>query len=130
MKTINISVTGRLFEYWWCYFRYDGQNCFDVGSFKDGHGDGFYNNTCILLGCRNPACVDKVTSVSQCDPAIVTLKDNRYYTTHGNATVVCGRKPMSVSEAQSVGMEIGSTASTLPSDKEIVEMARMMLAEF
>lgn len=62
---------------------YDGQNCFDVGSFKPGHGDGYWNNTCIIMGCRNPTCVDKVTSVSQCDPSIVTLKDNRYYTTHG-----------------------------------------------
>ena len=69
---------------------YDGQNCFDVGSFKPGHGDGFFNNSCIIMGCRNPTCVDKVTSVSQCDPSIVTLKDNRYFTTHGNATMQKG----------------------------------------
>ena len=88
---------------------YDGQNCFDVGSFKPGHGDGFWNNTCIIMGCRNPTCVDKVTSVSQCDPDIVTLRDNRYFTTHGNATISCGGKMLSVTEAQAVGMEKGST---------------------
>ena len=82
------------------------------------------------MGGRNPSCVDKVTSVSQCDPDIVTLKDNRYYTTHGNATISCGHTPMSVHDAQRHGMELGSSAATLPSDAEIVEMARTMLDQF
>ena len=107
---------------------YDGQNCFDVGSFEPGHGDGFFNNSCIIMGCRNPTCVDKVTSVSQCDPSIVTLKDNRYFTTHGNATIQCGGKMLSVAEAQQQGMEEGSTAGPIPSDEEIVGMAKAMLA--
>ena len=109
----------------------DGQNCFDVGSFKPGHGDGFYNNSCIILGCRSPGCVDKVTSVSQCDPTIVTLKNNKYYTTHGNATIACGNKGgLSVAEAQAVGMELGSTAAKLPSDDEIVAMAKAVLTKW
>jgi hypothetical protein len=57
------------------------------------------------------------TLVSQCDPTIVTLKNNKYYTTHGNATIKCGGTPMSVAECQTHGMEIGSTAAKLPSDE-------------
>ena len=109
---------------------YDGQNCFDVGSFKPGHGDGYYNNTCLIMGCRNPSCVDTTTSVSQCDPSIVTLKHNKYYTQHGNATIKCGRTPMSIAECHTKGMEMGSTAATLPSDVEIVAMAKDFLAQF
>ena len=52
---------------------YDGQNCFDVGSFVKGHGDGYYNNTCLIMGCRNPSCVDTTTSVSQVYPDSLVL---------------------------------------------------------
>merc|ERR1712228_652228 len=41
---------------------YDGQNCINVGDFKKGLGDAFYNNTCISgmskfgksSGCGSP----------------------------------------------------------------------------
>ena len=81
-------------------------------------------------GLPHPNRVHRVTSVSQCDPKIVTLRNNQYYTTHGNATISCGRKGMSIAEAQEVGMELGSTASKLPSDNEIVAMAKAMLAKW
>ena len=35
---------------------------------------------------------------------------------------------LSVEEAQAVGMEKGSSAGTIPSDEEIVAMAKAMLA--
>ena len=106
---------------------YDGQNCFDVGSFEPGHGDKYYNNTCVVMGCRNPSCVDKVTSVAQCDPSIVTLKNNKYFTLHGNATVKCGGNMDSIEQAQKKGMEIGSTYGKLPTDKEIVAFAQALI---
>jgi hypothetical protein len=46
--------------------RYDGQRCINLGGdFKPGHGDAFYNNTCIVglggglrkpSGCGDPSC--------------------------------------------------------------------------
>lgn len=108
------------------------QNCFDVGQFVPGHGDGYYNNTCVVLGCRNPACVDKVTSVAQCDPSIVTLHSNKYYTTNGNATVVCGGAAYTVGSGalQAKGMEKGSTAGPIPTDEEIIAFARTLIETF
>jgi hypothetical protein len=40
--------------------------------------------TCIFWANRTPFSPGlQVTSVAQCDPSIVTLRDNRYFTTHG-----------------------------------------------
>lgn len=58
----------------------------------------------------------------------IARKHNRYYTTHGNATIKCGGQMLSVAQAQSKGMEEGSSAGTIPSDDEIVAMAKAMLA--
>ena len=46
----------------------------------------------------------------------------------GNATIQCGGKMLSVEEAQAVGMEKGSSAEKIPTDEEIVAMAKAMLA--
>eukprot|EP01046_Picozoa_sp_COSAG06_P014500 COSAG06_NODE_901_length_11650_cov_7.150203_7_plen_84_part_00 len=56
----------------------------------------------------------------------VTRHDGTRWT--GNATIQCGGKMLSVEEAQAVGMEKGSSAGTIPSDEEIVAMAKAMLA--
>jgi hypothetical protein len=72
---------------------YDSQNCFNVGGFKDGHGDQIYENHCFIYnGCRHPekyGC-DDVATVSQCSKGSpLLMHDNNYYTTHGNASVKC-----------------------------------------
>ena len=109
-----------------------------------GHGDGFFNNTCLVgvggrrkpSGCGDPSCfdsaeasgLDMIGGVSQCDPEYVDMRDNRYFSPHGNATLKCGGRPLSIPEVQSSkGIEIGSTFGVLPSDEEIVEWARGIL---
>ena len=80
-----------------------------------GHGDGFYNNTCLAgvggmrkpSGCGDPSCfvmpatdLDDVGHVGQCDPSIIKLGGNKYYTPNGNATLSCGGRKVSIAQAQ------------------------------
>lgn len=121
-------------------YPYDGQNCVNIGGFLKGHGDGFYNNTCLVgiggkrkpSGCGDPSCfvtaatgLDNVGGVSQCDPAFVNFHDNKYFSPNGNATLNCGGKALSIPEVQKKhGIEIGSTFAALPTDQEIIAWAK------
>ena len=107
---------------------YDGQNCFNVADFKEGHGDVFRNNTCVINGCRDAGCVDRVSHVAQCNAEIVHLAGNRYYTLHGNASIECGGGVISLTEAQKKKLELGSTAAKLPSDATMLQWAGDMLS--
>ena len=110
---------------------YDGQNCYNVGNFKKGDGDVFSNNTCVIIGCNNPKCVDKVGQAAQCDSDTVSLSMNAYYTQHGNASLTCGGKSYTVKEAQAtLGLEKGSTWDVLPKDEEMVKWAKARLAKW
>merc|ERR1712025_488523 len=85
---------------------YDGQNCVNLGSFKKGHGHAFYNNTCVsgvdqwgwssgsgspvdVDHSRKPPNMNHVGSIAQCDPNIVEIHDNQYYSPDGNASIRC-----------------------------------------
>ena len=46
---------------------YDSQNCYNVATFHDGHGDTFFGNHCIILGCRNVDCEDVIVEAAQCN---------------------------------------------------------------
>ena len=121
-------------------YPYDGQNCVNIGGFLRGHGDGFYNNTCLVgvggmrkpSGCGDPSCfvkqatdLDNVGGVSQCDPDYVSIGNNTYYSPNGNATLNCGGKAMSIPEVQKQhGIELGSTFDTFPTDAEIIQWAQ------
>jgi len=109
---------------------YDGQNCVNVGSFSEHHGDAFVNNTCVLLDCRSPDCVDKVGHVAQCEPSKVTLAANDYYTQHGNASLECGTNVLTVAQVQAKGLELGSTAAKLPSDATLLGWAEARVGKW
>ena len=110
---------------------YDSQNCVNVGSFRDGHGDTFANNSCVILGCAKPQCEDQLGHVAQCDPSKVHLAANRYYTAHGNASLDCGAAGMlSLAQAQARGLEHGSTAAKLPDEDELLAWARVRVAKW
>jgi hypothetical protein len=114
---------------------YDGQNCLNSWNFVPGHQDEHYNNTCVVMGARNPHDVDMV--INQGDggvcgggPDAMRVHDNRYYTTHGNASVICGGPwGMRIEDlrAKFPAFEARSTASTLPSADEVLQWARDVL---
>ena len=124
---------------------YDGSNCINVGGFKAGIGDAFFNNTCISgigewdmgSGCGSPACanhshkvpeMDVVGQVSECDTNYTALKTNRYFTPHGNASLRCGGKVTAIADVQrSFDNEVGSTSSALPSADQALGWAAVMV---
>lgn len=122
---------------------YDGQNCMNGGNFPAGHEDEWHHNTCILTGCRGSPrsnhhgpCEEQIGHLT-CDSSSVTalkasmqhgwqLHDNRYYTVLGNASLPCG---ITVADAAAggSGVEANSSSHTLPTDAQLVAMARMTL---
>ena len=109
---------------------YDGQNCINIGSFVAGHGDVLVNNTCVVTGASNPEAADRVSHVAQCDPKVVTIKNNRYFTQHGNATMTCGNKDLTLADAQTTrGIELGSTSDVIPEAETILGWARAILGQ-
>ena len=123
---------------------YDGQNCMNGGNFPAGHEDGWFDNHCIITGCRGSdsrsdhhgACEESIGhfSCNAASPSTLRqsmnhswkLRNNTYYTHRGNATLPCG---ISVREAAAggSGVEQGSRALGLPTDAELVAMARSVL---
>ena len=58
------------------------------------------------------------------------LSGNAYYTQHGNASLECGSRVLSVVEAQAVGLEQGSVVSTLPAEATMLRWARARLEKW
>lgn len=54
------------------------------------------------------------------------LKNNSYYTPNGNASLPCGVS-VAVAAASGTGVEAGSTAHRLPTDDQLISMARIVL---
>lgn len=128
---------------------YDGQACVSGGGYyPPGHNDRFENNHCIITGCRSSEnrsnhhgrCQEQIGQF-QCDgssPAALassmshswTLKANHYYTHDGKARLPCKDANLTVVAAATggSGVEAGSTASSLPSDEDLVAMARRVLS--
>jgi len=102
---------------------YDGQACVNVGSFLPRHGDAVVNNTCAVLGSRDPTKLDVVGHVAQCSAADVTLAGNRYLTHSGVARLQCGGELLTLADVQAKGLEEGSGSGALPSSQELVDMA-------
>lgn len=124
---------------------YSGMNCIGLDSFLKGNGDSYYNNTCVSgisawgrsSGCGSPACfdatrsrqdMDRVGSVAQCDPAFTTLRSNRYYSPHGNASFGCGGEALSLLEVQRrFRNELGSTFAPLPRAETVLAWGEAMV---
>jgi hypothetical protein len=91
--------------------------CIGFGSFLPGHGHTVRRNTC-LVPRDGP-----IIGLETCDHSNVYLRDNRYFTPSGTATVECGygNPPLPFEQAQQrFGLEQGSTVSTTPiSEQEI-----------
>lgn len=123
---------------------YDGQNCLNSGeSFPPSRQDRFYSNRCIITGCtgskrtdHHGQCEEQIGHFN-CDASSPEalqksmenswqLHDNEYYTPSGNASLPCG---ISVEDAAigGGGVERNSRGYSLPTDIELVAMARALL---
>lgn len=100
-------------------------DCLGLGPFLKGLGDTYANNTCALIGQSGLASVG---GVSQCDPKFMTMHDNIYFTPSGNASLGCGGHAVPVSSlARTHGIEQRSRSAKLPSDGDLVALARAKL---
>ena len=119
---------------------YDGQNCINGGGFPKGHRSNFTDNTCIIAGCRGSprnnshgACNERIGNFG-CNGADLgnsmsaswRLERNDYRTPAGNASLPCG-VTVAAAAAGNSGVERGSTAAPLPTDNELISMAREKL---
>jgi len=118
---------------------YDGQNCINTWPFKLGHppcGDWstsadcshahrFTNNKCIVLytDVYSPGAGDCPPNLKK----MATMLNNNYYTPHGNASLTCGKRQVTIPELQKGGAEMGSKSNFLPSDKEWLSWANSIL---
>ena len=100
---------------------YNSGACMRACAQKPGHEDAFYNNTCILPESTDYASYSEGIG----GEAYPDMHDNRVFTKDGTATE--GPKKQTVAQVQKQGRDLGTTVSTLPSDDEVVAMARAML---
>ena len=119
---------------------YDGQNCINGGGFPEGHRSRFTGNTCMLAGCRgtprtnahgpcnevigNFGC--KATDLKGSMATSWVLANNTYYTPLGNASLPCG-VTIATAAGGASGVEAGSSAHALPTDAQLIAMARKTL---
>jgi len=127
-------------------FPYDGSQCFNMGSFYQGHGDILRRNRCLVglghkmgSGCGDPSCASPTPEkkVSQeivghlwggCEGSAVKLSSNQYYTPDGEARIGCGDDVISLGELQThFGMEQDSMTEKLPDEETMIEWAKKML---
>ena len=127
---------------------YDGQGCVSGGgTYPPGHNDRFEHNHCIITGCRSSGnrsnhhghCQEQIGSFdcNGLSPSSLNksmshswiLRNNTYYTHDGQARLPCSDANLTVAAAAAgdSGVEAGSQAQSLPTDAELVSMARTVL---
>jgi hypothetical protein len=98
-------------------YAYVSGGCFGIGSFKAGHEDGFYNNTCIAASYGHFDCASA---------QLPTMHDNHLYLS-SNSTHECG---MSLEAWQAKGHDLGTTiAWPPPADDDLLRMASELLMQ-
>lgn len=110
---------------------YDSQNCLNLGAFNQhGPGNWIWNNKCVLLGCKDYTCVDKLGSFAQCfNNTPIHSWNNQYYSKHGNGSFSCSgfNGLVNISLLYSLGMETNSTTQYLPQNSTIIAWAKTLL---
>ena len=105
-----------------------GGACMGLGGFEAGHGDGYSNNTCAVLG-GNASAADSVGSISQCAPAENTMRGNTYFTPSGKGTLGgCGSTLIEELFAKD-GVEEDSKVEKMPTDAQLVDYAKSWLGD-
>jgi hypothetical protein len=130
-----------------------GKNCVGMGSFKPGHGDIIQNNRCAVrldtVSSKEAALEsatgrltdptkrrvssdypDEIGGIDQCKNIVAVLRNNSYYTPHGNASYLCydiGPQVSLVDMQEKYGTELSSTVEKLPPVFTLIQWAREML---
>ena len=87
---------------------------------KPGHEDAFYNNTCII---NKPGADYARFSNGIGGPAMPTMHDNRIYTPDGQSK----ESGKNISTWQAQGHDLGTTVAKIPSDTELITIAKTIL---
>jgi len=85
----------------------------------EGHGDKFDKNTVVMRGYD----VGQIYCPGDEVQGEISLSNNKYFTPNGTLTE-CGK---SLAESQALGMDLGSSVGTIPSDDRILGWAAQML---
>jgi hypothetical protein len=99
---------------------YNSGSCMGVCAQKPGHEDHFYNNTCVI-NKASPQYASFSKGIG--GPAMPVMHDNRVYTADGKATE--SGKPISAWNA--LGHDLGTTVGKIPSDVELIAIAKGIL---
>ena len=101
---------------------YNGLNgqCMYACAQTPGHEDRFYNNTCLMTNDGSYAVFEPGVG----GPARPIMHDNRVFTPSGSASEREGGDERSVAAWQAMGHDLGTTVAKLPSDAEVIRMAR------
>ena len=124
-------------------YPYDGGQCFNMGSFYQGHGDILRRNRCLVglgnkmgSGCGDPSCADPIPESLEsqqivghiwdsCENSAVELSMNEYFTPDGEVKIGCGDDILSLDYIQQTfGMEMGSTRAKLPDEETMIQWAK------
>eukprot|EP01048_Picozoa_sp_COSAG05_P014856 COSAG05_NODE_1722_length_4212_cov_4.878191_3_plen_97_part_00 len=87
---------------------------------KPGHEDHFYNNTCVI-NKANPTYAGFSSGIG--GPAMPVMHDNRVYTADGQAK----ESGKTVAQWQAQGHDLGTTVAKIPSDAELIAVAKGIL---
>jgi len=91
---------------------------------KEGYQEQWWNNTCIASSPDQFFQWYECNSSHPLDGTIpFPMKGNSYFSSTGDYRMNCRGTGWNLTEAQQLGIDVGSTVSTLPTVDQIVEMA-------
>ena len=94
--------------------------CMNIVAQFPGHNDAFYNNTCVIYSNSSNYVSFEVKGSGDSLPV---MHDNRVYTLDGNAK----ENGDTIAAWQAKGVDLGTTVALIPSEDELVSMARDLL---
>jgi hypothetical protein len=93
-----------------------------------GLQDQWWNNTCIASSSGSFFKWESCNSSAPLDGTIpFPIKTNRYFSSDGGYVMRCNADAWNFTEAQALGLDLGSTVATLPSLEELVAMGHDVL---
>jgi len=118
-------------------------DCIKVQPSNDVCPEGYYNNSCVMLGVSGSASqAPTYAYVNGCDgagnvvdaKALPTMHSNRIYNPSGAVRVACAllappwnTTSITLKAFQNQGYEVGTTVATTPADEDIIALAKGIL---
>jgi hypothetical protein len=100
-----------------------------TGAFAQlGLADQYRGNTCIVSSSTNLfRWYNPCSNTTPTDGSMWLLSDNIYRSADGGYRNACGGAVWNLTEAQALGVDVGSVTTTLPSTDELVAMGKAIL---